>query len=133
MQDLSILFARVYFGLMMLFAHGWLKLGMDPSTFPDPFGLGAVPSYWLAVFAEVACSAMVVVGLFTRLNAIPLIITMATAAFVIHGNDPFSKQEFALMYGAGFVVVFLSGGGKYSLQEVLGLSSIKPLARFLMK
>ncbi|MEO0336507.1 MAG: DoxX family protein [Pseudomonadota bacterium] len=132
MQDLAILFARLFFGLMMLISHGWPKLNMDASSFPDPFGLGAVPSYWLALSAELVCSALVAAGLFTRMSAIPLIFTMLTAAFVIHGSDPFQKQEFALLYGAGFFIVFLTGGGKYSLQQVLGVSSNKPLLKFLM-
>jgi putative oxidoreductase len=133
MQDLSVLFARVFFGLMMLFSHGWPKLGREASSFPDPLGVGSELSCWLAVFAEVVCSGLVAAGLFTRLSAIPLVITMATAAFIVHGDDPFQKKEFAMIYGAAFVTLFLSGGGKYSLQQVLGVTSNRPYLRFLLK
>jgi len=133
MSDLSILFTRVFFGLLMLTAHGWGKLGIDPTMFPDPLGLGAIVTYWLAIFAEVICAGLVAIGLFSRLAAIPLIATMAVAAFVVHANDPFAKQEFALLYLGGFLIVFISGSGKYSLQEMLGLSSHKKLFRFFLK
>lgn len=133
MTDLGLLFCRLFFGLMMLLAHGWPKLAMDPTMFPDPLGVSVMVSYWLVVFAEVVCSGAVAIGLFSRLAAIPLMITMAVAAFVVHANDPFSKKEFALVYLAGFFIVFLSGSGKYSAQEMLGLSSHKKLLRFFLK
>ena len=133
MTDFGILFCRLFFGLMMLSAHGWPKLSMDPTMFPDPLGISVMLSYWLVVFAEVICSGAVAIGLFSRLASIPVIITMLVASFVVHAEDPFSKKEFALLYAAGFIIVFLTGSGKYSVQEVLGLSSHKKLFRFFLK
>ena len=126
MNQLSLLFLRVYMGGMMLFVHGWPKM-MNFSQYSEQFfdfmGLGAEVSLSLAIFAEVICAGLVAVGLFTRFATVPLMITMLVAAFIVHGNDPFSKQEFALMYFAGYFAIFLSGSGKYSIQNLLGLTS----------
>lgn len=126
MNQLGLLFLRVYMGGMMLVVHGWPKLlnfSQYSEQFYDFLGLGAPVSLGLAIFAEVVCAFMVVVGLFTRFATVPLMITMLVAAFVIHGQDPFQKQEFALMYFAGYFAIFLSGSGKFSVQNLLGLTS----------
>lgn len=138
MNQLGLLVLRFYFGGMMLVAHGWPKVmsfSEKSASFPDPLGLGSEASMVLAIVAEVICAGLIVVGLFTRFAAIPLIITMAVAAFIIHANDPFFKQEFPMTYLAGYVAIFLAGSGNYSLQKMLGLTSTSRWAfvSFLMK
>jgi len=106
----------------MLLAHGWGKLtgfGDLSSKFPDPIGLGSTPSLALAVFAEVFCAIAIMLGLFTRAAAIPLLITMLVAAFVIHGDDPFQKKEFALLYAAPFLMLIFTGAGSLSIDAKL--------------
>ena len=120
--SLGLLILRLGVGLTMLFAHGWgkmMRLGDSPIQFADPFGLGPAISLGLTVFAEVFCSLAIVLGLFTRAAAIPLAITMLTAIFIIHADDPWQKQEFALMYLIPYVTLMLAGAGKYSLDARL--------------
>lgn len=115
--NLASLLLRLGFGGMML-PHGWGKLNYlfseDPS-FPDPFGIGEMLSLVLAVFAEFFCSILLIIGLKSRLASIPLAFTMLVAAFIIHADDPWGKQEFPLLFFIGFVGIFLLGSGKYSL------------------
>ena len=116
--SVSLLILRLFFGGVMLFAHGWPKLAAINeriSTFPDPLGVGSPLSYSLAVFAEVGCAILVMVGLMTRFALVPLIITMAVAFFVVHGADPFAKKELAFMYLAAYVAMLLPGPGLFSL------------------
>ena len=86
--------------------------------FADPFGLGATPSFLLAIFAEVICSILVFVGLATRLATIPLIVTMCVAAFIAHANDPFGKKELALLYLLIFLFILIAGPGKYAIDNM---------------
>lgn len=86
----------------------------DPS-FQDPFGVGGTISLGLAIFAEVFCAILVVLGLWTRLALIPLIATMAVAFFIIHSGDPFIKKELSLLYLIGFSALFAGGPGLYSV------------------
>ncbi len=116
--DVGLLMLRLGTGLLMLFAHGMPKLlgfGDKAAVFPDPLGLGSPLSLALAVFAEVFCAALIALGLFTRLAAVPLVITMLVAAFIIHADDPFRKMEFALVYAIPFLTLAFSGAGRFSL------------------
>lgn len=114
---------RIGLGLGML-THGYPKLMklLDGGEikFADPIGIGAAASLALAVFAEALCSALIALGLLTRAASIPLIITMAVAAFVVHGSDPFGKKEMALLYLLGYLIVFAKGSGKFSLDRLTG-------------
>jgi putative oxidoreductase len=103
----------------MILNHGWRKLlkllNEDPVKFADPLGIGTEPSLWLAVFGEVFCPLLLVLGLFTRTAAIPALITMLVAAFVVHGSDPFGDKEGALLFAVPYLVLLLLGPGRYSL------------------
>ena len=107
----------------MAYSHGWGKLqkmfGGD-FGFADPIGVGEEASLVLTVFAEFVCGSLVALGLFTRAALIPLIITMLVAVFIIHADDPFSKQELGLLYLIPYVTLFLTGPGKISLDKKLG-------------
>ena len=106
----------------MLFGHGWGKLagfGEFAPQFADPFGLGPTATLALAVFAEFFCSLAIIFGIFTRLSTIPLIITMLTAVFIIHGADPFQKQELGLIYLMAYLAIFIAGPGRYSLDAMI--------------
>ncbi len=122
--DLGLLFLRVTAGLTMLFGHGLGKLdrlinpGDEPISFPDPFGVGDVFSLGLATFAEVVCAGLLALGLFTRWALIPLIITMGVAFFDIHIDDEYRIQEKSILFGVMYVVLWLTGPGKYSLDRM---------------
>ncbi len=119
--DLGLLVARVGIALFM-FTHGIPKIGRmlaDPVRFMDFMGLGPEISLGLAIFAEVICAALVLIGLGTRLAVIPQIITMLVAAFIAHGDDPFSTKEKPLMYVLAFVVLLITGSGKYSVDQII--------------
>jgi putative oxidoreductase len=120
--SIGLLLLRVTVGSMMVYGHGWGKLinyGVKSTTFPDPLGVGSAVSLALAVFAEFFCAVAVTVGVATRYAAIPLVTTMAVAVFVIHGNDPWGRQEFALLYLLPFLTLVLTGAGRYSLDSLI--------------
>ena len=120
--DIVLLVLRITIAALML-THGLPKmealLSDEPIQFVSVFGLSPAVSLGLTVFAEVFCSILILVGFGTRLAAIPLIITMAVAAFIIHAADPFGKQEMAILYLAVYVVLLIAGSGRYSLDRLL--------------
>lgn len=69
----------------------------------------------LVVLAEFFCSIALILGLFTRLAAVPLVIAMLVAAFMAHASDPFSGKEKALLYLAMYASLVFTGPGPYSL------------------
>ncbi|MGJ8593745.1 MAG: DoxX family protein [Aquaticitalea sp.] len=114
--DLALLLLRVGFGVLML-THGIPKLQMlsDPSTFGDPIGLGPTVSLILALIGEVVAPIFLIVGYKTKWFAIPAFITMMVAAFIVHAEDDLGTKEKALLYLITFLVIFLAGAGKFSL------------------
>jgi putative oxidoreductase len=122
---LALLLLRLGSGGMMAIGHGLGKLRAGHADqFPDPLGIGNVPSYIGAITGEFFCGLLIAVGLFTRPACIPIIFTMLVAAGVVHRNDPFfmgggAAKEPAVIYLVMFVAVLLAGPGKYSLDHVL--------------
>jgi putative oxidoreductase len=120
--DVGLLLLRVVFGGALILAHGWPKLAnlvsADPS-FADPLGIGPVPSLFLAGVAESVFAALVVVGAFTRVAVLPVLVTMFVALFVVHGADPFAQQEKAALFGAAFAALLITGPGRISVDRLL--------------
>lgn len=120
--DIGLLIFRVFLSGLML-THGVPKFvdffTSDELKFADPIGIGEGLSFGLTVFAEFVCSIFIIFGFITRIASLPLIFTMIVAAFVVHGNDPFANKEMALLFLAGYILIFLAGPGKFSLDFFL--------------
>lgn len=115
--DLGLLLLRVVFGLLLI-QYGWEKFSNYASwskDFPDPLHVGHAISLALCIFAELICAALLVVGIFSRVVLVPLIINMLVVIFIVHGNDPFKEKEHAISFLVPFVVLFLTGPGNYSI------------------
>lgn len=115
-----LLFRLVVGGLML--THGISKLmnfAELSQVFPDLFGIGSKWNLILVIFAEFGCAIALIFGFLIRLSTIPLIITMAMATFVAHGEDPLADKEMALLYLSVFSFFFIVGGGKLSLDGLI--------------
>ena len=124
--NLTALVLRIGFGLYMLLGHGFGKTQMLFSSaeikFPFVLGLPPVIGLYLAVFAEFIACIFIIIGFKTRLAAIPMLVTMFVAVFIIHGSDQWFMQmatggskEPAMIYLFGFLAIYLLGPGKYSI------------------
>ncbi len=128
LNSVGLLILRVGIGGLMVTQHGWEKLmsfSANSSQFPDPLGVGPVASMALIVLAEFFCSAAIVIGLFTRLAAIPLFVGMIVAALMIHGTDPMAKKEMALLYVIPALTLIFTGPGKISADALIFRPKIK--------
>lgn len=124
LNNAALLLLRVWLGLSMFFLHGLDKLvhfGDKSSKFPDVLGLGSTGSLVLAVFAEVFCSAMLVLGLLTRFAAFSLCVTMLVAYALVHkmALSGAGSGELAFIYLAGFLALLMAGPGRYSADACL--------------
>jgi putative oxidoreductase len=117
--DLAVLVLRVFSGIFIM-THGLpkvKKIFAGDLGFADPVGLGPETSLILIAFAEAICGLFVLLGLGTRWATIPLIIGMGVVGFIHHAADPFGTKEKPLLFMIIFVVLLLTGGGKYSLDR----------------
>lgn len=123
MASFGLLLLRAGSGALLLYGHGWSKLvhfSERAARFSDPLHVGAPASLALVVFAEVFCSAAVVLGLFTRLAVIPLIVFFAVAIFINNPHGSFDDKELAMAYAIPFVALLFTGGGRFELGGWLG-------------
>ena len=115
-----ILFVRIFFGALFLM-HGLDKMmnfSQLSEAFPSVLGLGSYTTLMLSIFCEFACSIFLVVGMLTRIVLIPMIVSMAVAFFDIH--DGFMPEgELSLIYLIVFIVLFITGPGRYSADYLI--------------
>ena len=117
--DLALLILRLGAAGLML-THGIPKINMlfaSPIQFADPIGVGGTLSLILTIIGEVVAPLFVIAGFKTKIASIPTILTMAVAAFIVHANDSIDVKEKALLFLISFVVIFLAGPGKYSVDK----------------
>lgn len=119
--DIALLILRLSIGVWML-SKGLPKVGMlvsDEINLPAVLGMSSQLSLGLTLFAQVICSVLLLVGFATRFAAIVLGMNMLVAVVVAHGNDPFVKSEPALHFLLVYVVLLLTGGGKFSIDFLI--------------
>jgi putative oxidoreductase len=119
--SLGLLILRLGVGGLML-THGYPKLVrlLDGNMkFGDPLGIGSELAFILIIFAEFVCSILIMLGIYTRLASIPLIIGMMIAAFIHHSADPLNIKERALLYLVVFLCLLFTGSGKYAVDKKL--------------
>lgn len=113
---------RVVVSCFML-THGAKKYMMlfspEPIQFADPIGIGQANSLILAFVAEFVCSALILIGFCTRLVVLPLIATMVIIVFIVHAPDGFEKQELPGLYLVIYVLLLITGAGKYSIDHLI--------------
>ena len=118
--SVMILAVRVVFGLLF-FMHGLDKLmnfSTLSDTFPDILGFGSYMSLMLAIFTEFCCSLFLIAGLLHRIILIPMIISMSVAFFDVH-DAILPEGELALIYLIIFIILFITGPGRYSVDYMI--------------
>ena len=134
LTSLGLLVLRAWLGGSMLWLHGLDKIKHFSDTagnFPAILPIGSAGNLALVVFAEVVCSALLVLGLITRFAALVLSINMGVAFFVVFkgGLTGEKSGELAFIYLAGFVTLFIAGSGSFSADAGLFGKSGKPAAK----
>ncbi len=120
----AMLILRIAAGVLMM-QHGYDKLvhfSTMKTQFVNFLGMGQTMSLALTVFAEFFCSLFLIIGLFTRLAAIPLIITMLVAIFKVHNGKLLGDEhsEMAQLYLAGYLALLFCGPGRVSVDGMVG-------------
>ena len=121
-SNLGLLILRVGLGSMMI-VHGAQKLKIIASgragQWLDPIGIGSIPSLYLATFAEFFCSVLLIFGLFPRVSAVILAITMFVAGFIFLKGASWNERELSVLFFVGFLSLIFLGGGDFSVSSVL--------------
>jgi len=120
--NFSMLLLRVFFGVLMVSKHGYgkmIKFDELYTKFYSFLGMGSTFSLVLAIFAEVICASFIILGLFTRLAAVPLIISMLVVIFGADAGKSFAESEMAILFLGAFTTILLCGPGKISVDGLI--------------
>lgn len=120
--NVAMLILRVSFGVLMI-PNGYNKLvhfADMKGKMMNFLGIGSATSLVLVIFAEFFCASLLVLGIFSRLVVIPLIITMLVAVFEAHKGLIFGEAGHAFMFLIGYFVILLVGPGKISVDGMIG-------------
>ena len=120
----------------------FLSEGIQKFVYPDIVGTGRFakigfenPEFWAAFtgYFEIGCSVFLLVGLFTRIAAIPLIVIMITAFFttkwpiLLDKGLGYFAHEYRTDFAMTMLLIFLiyHGGGNFSLDFKISASKIE--------
>lgn len=120
--NLATLLLRLGMGGLMI-PHGYDKLihfAQYREKFINFLGMGQTLSLALVIFSEFFCAMFLVMGLFSRIVLIPLIIGVSVALFKAHHGHIFGDGEHAGLYLFGFAALLLLGPGKISVDGMTG-------------
>jgi putative oxidoreductase len=120
--DWALLFLRVSSSLLLLQVHGLPKLlqfSEELQRIEDPLGLGAGPTLCLAIFAEVLCPLLILLGLCTRLACLPILVLLLVSLLLVHPQWSLAEGQFAWLLLIIFSTLAISGAGRIALTRRL--------------
>jgi putative oxidoreductase len=119
--DLAMLVLRAVAGALII-PYGYQKLihfAEKKYIFMNFMGIGSALSLSLVIFAEFFCGMFIVLGLFTRLAAIPLVIAMGVVVLKVNHGDIFGKGAEGALFLAVFTAILLCGPGRASADGLI--------------
>jgi putative oxidoreductase len=132
-RDLGLALLRVGLAALVWKFHMARKLGNiseELREFPDPLGVGHAPSFVMAVGAEGLCSLLVAVGFATRLLSLPIVFTMLMVLVLGARGFEGADVQSALLYGLPYIVLALTGPGRWSIDWMLRERYARIFTRF---
>lgn len=120
-SDKATLFLRLFVGAL-LFTQAITKSQQFPwleEQYPTILGLDASSVVSLVGIIEAIAGAMLTIGLLTRPVSLLMAVVMFGAAFLFFPSQSFDQAELKVVYIGLYVTLAISGGGKYSLDNII--------------
>jgi len=126
--DIGLPYLRVAASLLVLAVHGFPKVlhyASEAAAIEDPFHLGKTLSISFAIFAEVICPPLMILGIGTRLAAIPILVVTMIALLFVHRDWSLAQGQFAWMLLILFGTIAISGPGRYTVGRWGGVPTVQ--------
>lgn len=123
-KDIGLLLLRLLIGWRLVAGTWKYAFGIQPLgeviAFFTALGI-PVPavSAVISVYAQLACGFLLLVGCFTRISALLMIVNFSVAIVAAHLQDPIEKSFPAWALLILSVLLLINGSGKYSVDHYL--------------
>lgn len=120
--DLSILVFRVAISIQLIVVHGLKKIGIGTEMaekVPNPFHFPELINQIFAISSNLLFPIFIIMGFYTRIATIPILIVTLSGYFIVHWNDTLLQSDIPFMYSMAFLLVAFTGAGKYSIDSKL--------------
>jgi putative oxidoreductase len=120
--NLTMLLFRITVALEMIIVHGFKKLGIgttEAEKIPNPLDLPGAFNNAFAIAANIFFPFCVMIGLCTRLAALPTLAVTLTGYFILHWNDAALIKDTPAIYSIVFLLILFLGPGRYSVDNYL--------------
>ncbi len=121
--DAALLVLRLTLGILILL-HGLSKLPTPPAFVADMLVKMNLPSFiaYGVYLGEIVAPVLIIIGVWTRLAALVIVVNMLAALVLVHVPDLFHLDksggyalELQAMYLFSAVALMLSGAGRFSV------------------
>lgn len=122
LYNFAILLFRIGIAAQLIIVHGLKKIGIGVTSaevIPNPLNFPETLNNIIAITANTYLPFFVIIGLCTRLAAIPALCVTMTGYFIVHANDPLSVSDIPYMYSISLLFIVITGGGKFSLDHYI--------------
>lgn len=119
---LGILVFRILLSLELMIVHGFKKIGIGVAAaeqVPNPLHFPDELNHLLAASANLFFPVFIIVGLFTRLAVLPVLVVTLTGYFLLHWQDALPVKDVPFMYSLSFLLLLVLGPGKYSADYLI--------------
>ena len=120
--NIAMFLFRIAFAIELMLVHGLKKIDADGHTaeiIPNPLGF---PDWFNQAFATVPMLVFpffILIGLFTRLAALPALAVTLTGYFIVHANDALAEKDAPFTYSIILLLIVMLGAGRYSVDNFL--------------
>lgn len=124
----SMLLFRASASLELMIVHGFKKLGIgtaETEKIPNPLHLPDAFNNVFAISANIFFPFCILLGLCTRLAALPVLAVTLTGYFVLHWNDAPLIKDTPGIYSLVFLLILVLGPGKYSIDNYIYKKSMQ--------
>ncbi|MEA3083679.1 MAG: putative oxidoreductase [Paraburkholderia sp.] len=118
--DMGLLYLRIAASILLLAVHGLPKVlhySSEAAAIEDPFHFGKTLSISFAIFAEVICPPLIILGIATRLAALPILFVTVIALVFVHRDWTLAQGQFAWMLLILFGTIAIAGPGQYRVSR----------------
>lgn len=119
-RNFGLFFLRASGALFLLCVHGLPKLlnfNAQLLVIEDPFHMGGSLTLCMAIFAEVICPLLILVGVLVRLACLPILFLLLVALIVVHPEWSIDQAQFGWLLTIIFTSILIAGAGPLALNR----------------